>query len=757
MTRSIFPAIALAYSILSGLVAMTVTAGANGVQPIPANAAAGNGGIISKVQPACVGTACPAPFSKPDILTIQGLPNGAINLMGPVKLVGGSAPYFAETAAAGWATRVIQQNVSLTPANAEVIRLSQPLDLLAGEALTDDTWTSPSLPAKVKNASVVLHIPVSVTGTGWQWNPLPTTCGVTCTPDYTSDGTNGMFMARLEDCLSANDHTTLHRVLDGGGNSIPCSSADGVQSANNGYWYDLGPPWSQTVQLLIPSMSTNTTSGTLSIPADLPVPANSLRIELALGLTDGSQSSTASGAASSFIDSLVWGVVNGGSLTVTGGPEFALTRFAIQLPTVVVLPAAFLQMKVLPYTIVYRPPGDQSAATYTTTKSYGTTMAVGSGSTFANNQIFANSYGVSSGEKVTALIATVQEADNQTQSNSSTWDSNTTIGTGLTVSMSHTTVRSTQVGSQSPSSDASIVPASPYVTPSTCTAANFATNGCAVQPAESYNQEPFWADRVVLLLNPQAALWDFGGNPALQLLGADDFQEMSIKDLSTCAASTNQNAWKLNTGAYLTPTECQALAALDPFYGEGQWLDPSLSGRGLRLGSGSYGRDPLSPTSAVTDKFSDIFTYQSAQSTNANASYLTSVTDIIGFSWSAGLTLSAQEKKDGLSVGFSADTGVTQGETQTTGTSMRVTYTASTVATDTSATQIDGVFADDHDFLTPACQQNSGVCYTPSVVVFLDELFGSYMLQDPNAACASANLLTCHPLPGPFHFTVNSK
>jgi hypothetical protein len=101
------------------------------------------------------------------------------------------------------------------------------------------------------------------------------------------------------------------------------------------------------------------------------------------------------------------------------------------------------------------------------------------------------------------------------------------------------------------------------------------------------------------------------------------------------------------------------------------------------------------------------------------------------------LTLGYQYKigESGLNLGFSTDTSVTQGEKITSNTSMKITYTASKVATTINATSVTGTFADDHDFYTPAGRQNSGACYHPSVAVFLDELFGSYMFQDIPAAC----------------------
>jgi len=79
-----------------------------------------------------------------------------------------------------------------------------------------------------------------------------------------------------------------------------------------------------------------------------------------------------------------------------------------------------------------------------------------------------------------------------------------------------------------------------------------------------------------------------------------------------------------------------------------------------------------------------------------------------------------------------------------------VSYSASTAVSTSNATQIDGVFGDDHDFYTPDCQQDSGKCYHPSVSVFVDELFGSHMFQDPASACSAQSRACRHLLNGPL-------
>jgi hypothetical protein len=686
--------------------------------------------------PVCIATCPPlVPYTTPDTIQVN-LPGGALQLRTIIEISPAISPanpkdggIYGETNQGDWATQLLANTFNLTPDRRELAALSQPLSFIYGEPLTDATWQYPFQPTRVKNSSIVFQVPISIMTSGMQWTGSGYTCntGSTCTPPYVTDGYSGVYYARAEDCLSATDHPSAQLVTGGDGNPIPCNTADGIlvdPSTPNGYWYDIAPAWSATSRLTTTNLSSGnpqTVNGTLSIPAQLPTPCNSIRIEFILGLQDQPDGG---------FTQMYWGNPNGPGL----GPEYAMTRFAIQFPPITVVPAAFLQMNVLPYTIVYRPPGDMSSGTFTVTDSFGSSMTTGSNTTIDNSKGFEQSLGIQDDTKITALIFSIQQTDNQTETTTGSWDTNAVIGRGLMTSSSHSVMRSFTVGSGSP--DANIFPASSYVVPNTCTGSNYTSAGCSVKPAETYDQQPFWEDRIVFLLHPQAALWDFNGTAGVQLLGASDFDSASVRDLDTCSHNSGQNAWHLSNGDWLTPLDCLQLVRLDPFYGAGQWIDPSFSGRGVFVGSGTYGRDPLNPSGTASVKFSDIFNYQTQQTTNGTATYNAGVTDVIGFSWSEGLNLGYQYSiGSGLNVGFSAGVTVNSGQKSTTGTSMKVQYTQSTIATDTHATEIDGVLADDHDFDTPDCQQNSGKCYQPKVRVFIDSLFGSYIFQDPDAAC----------------------
>ena len=234
---------------------------------------------------------------------------------------------------------------------------------------------------------------------------------------------------------------------------------------------------------------------------------NSIRVEFELGLKDSPCTQNCYQAPTShkmpvyryptasdpYVES-TWGPVwttNSSSQATgrpAGGPEFLATRFAIQLPKITVLPAAFLTMKVLPYTIVYRPPGDRSQGNFTTTESYGTNMTVGGSTSIDNTSSWMDTENVTNNLSITDMIAAVQAQDTQSSGHGAAADNNATVGTGLVVSNSQTKVYGWGLGSGSlTSADPTIIPAGQFVTPNTCNPADpasYAASGCAVMPGK---------------------------------------------------------------------------------------------------------------------------------------------------------------------------------------------------------------------------------------------------------------------------------
>ena len=589
----------------------------------------------------------------------QGLPH-PLGLTGAIAIdVGGptAGPGGEEQSQGQWAAQTIEAITHLVPAVGELTRFNTKSDLSAGEPLDDDTFQSPLQPTYAKSGSVVFNVPITFTATGIQVTGIDYSCntGGECVPAFRGDGDTGVYTARPEICLSASDHTSLKEVKDEHDKAIECKTADGVAD-RGGHWYDLAEPWKFVAYLTgagpaevawnQPQPPNPVYKGTLSIPVDLPLPVNSVRIEFELGLKNSGQVYQKNGklpppTPSDPYIKTYWGYgQSGNTFYHTGGPETVVTRFAIQLSKITVLPAAFIQMKVLPYTIIYRPPGDKSQGSFSTTVSYGTTLTTGSNTAIDNTTAFMESMGIQNNLSVSALIAKVAVQGNETHSTTNASDINGTVGTGLVTANSRATTLTKTLGpAPGGTPDSTILPAVPYVTPNTCNATNFKTNGCTVVAAETYNQEPFWEDRIVLLLNPSAMLWNFKAGTTAQLLGGQDFASVSIRDLLGCAQSKGKAGWSLTTKISLTPAECEDLLTLDPFFAEGQEFDPSQTNRGVSLGGGNYGVDPRGPSSAgESTAFQNVFTYSTAQATNASASYQSSVTSVVGFSWSSGMS-----------------------------------------------------------------------------------------------------------------------
>ena len=126
--------------------------------------------------------------------------------------------------------------------------------------------------------------------------------------------------------------------------AIECKTADGVAD-RGGHWYDLAEPWKFVAYLTgagpaevawnQPQPPNPVYKGTLSIPVDLPLPVNSVRIEFELGLKDSGQVYQKNGklpppTPSDPYIKTYWGYgQSGNTFYHTGGPETVVTRFAI--------------------------------------------------------------------------------------------------------------------------------------------------------------------------------------------------------------------------------------------------------------------------------------------------------------------------------------------------------------------------------------------------------------------------------------------
>ena len=379
---------------------------------------------------------------------------------------------------------------------------------------------------------------------------------------------------------------------------------------------------------------------------------------------------------------------------------------------IVVMPTALAQLKVLPYTLVYQPPGNASKATFSTTTSFGLRIVadskLGSNQTISVDNKGAETIGASQTNSGFGNYLGVSIG--QSYSGSTSWDKNTTIGTGnirdiaLDQNTNYQITRSWQV------SNASLKPGS----------------------QGDYAKAPFWSDTFILLIHPQIGFWKLGGVPVISMLAAagtpasPDFFAATVRALDLCAqlASPYANGMQIpGTADVLSKDDCVQLLKLDPFYGVGQAL-PSLSNnpRFTRVGGTDYGIDPeteadLNPT------LNQVVAYSSTVTSSDTGSYLAGVTDVLGSSGAV--------TNDFKLFGFSGSDRLDSSETLTKSTFWNVTLQSSFSATAQSSTSIIGSLDDHHGL--PGSER---LPYRPHVEVFQDQVFGSFLFQDPAAPAA---------------------
>ena len=379
----------------------------------------------------------------------------------------------------------------------------------------------------------------------------------------------------------------------------------------------------------------------------------------------------------------------------------------------VVLPAALIQLKVLPQAIVYLPPGNSSLANYTVTATYSTSVTAGSTAEIDNTKAndnwteFTNESGVSEDADKVYNFGYSSSSDDK-------WDTKTTMATG------QASEHDIQGLNQQQIIVTRGIKAGPLNVPG---------------PAGQFANEPFHSDLVVVLVHPQLAVWDFYGKGIVQLMAANGGAyntAFSISDLETCAKSaapfTNGYAFKTTTNGAetLTASECLNLARLDPFFEFGQ--SASLLGRGLLiLGASNYGTDVTSPTGTTFPL--DIKTIASTQQTTTDQStqtYTATVEDIVATTGSTGLNwgVSTGSIITDLTFGFTDTVTLKQGSSIDTTKNMVLTYKNSSVTTYRQDIGFEGSVND---------TVNRG--YTPQVEVYRDKIFGGLMFRDPTAQC----------------------
>jgi hypothetical protein len=393
---------------------------------------------------------------------------------------------------------------------------------------------------------------------------------------------------------------------------------------------------------------------------------------------------------------------------------------------VVIEPIAIAQMKVLPLTILYQPPGDKSTANYSLSQSFGTNMTannlvnqtqstsvnskVGDGDKFEFKSL-SSAGGGGGDDSTAAFMKAAGFSVSEMTSDSSTWDNTTLLGSG----------RSTQVAQANVATFQSIK-----------TSTVGPLKNLVPGAAGTFDQEPFWGDTFVLIVHPQVGVWQVNSSSNVVLLGADGAPNspalffVTLKNLDDCAHHKGNvpNGISINTSSHSPPDstdvldadDCLQLAQLDPFYGVGQRLPTAPNARVITplnaVTATNYGTTLDGAT--LTQKLDNVVTYSNTTTTTNAATYTATVTDAFTSAVSGSVTLSA--------FGFSFTPSFSQSGTTTNVNGWTVTFTSSFAATVSSSIGIEGVLGDDH----PMAQ-------FPAVFVFQDAAFGGFMFQDRNA------------------------
>ena len=282
-------------------------------------------------------------------------------------------------------------------------------------------------------------------------------------------GNEGVYEAILEMCsLTASASTT---AFEYGG---PCTNWDG----NSGYWVDASTVDSQ---LPLEQRETLVANGG-DATGDIALPTT--------GLFDDQD------YARTFRFYVLISEVD--TNTAKLGSQRSDVRLSAPF-TAVVSPEALVQLNVLPYTILYQPPGDMSTVSYAVGSNYGTAFTVGNTKTNTNTSTSEESSSVKFSEAFSFFLG-------YSLGDTGTFDHSDTQGYGVTGNTTTTVSQSISQGDTiATGPDLSLVPGDGdlCLSPTNCP-----TNGPYTQVPNMVSHEPFWDDEFVLLVHLQFALYD---------------------------------------------------------------------------------------------------------------------------------------------------------------------------------------------------------------------------------------------------------
>jgi len=131
-----------------------------------------------------------------------------------------------------------------------------------------------------------------------------------------------------------------------------------------------------------------------------------------------------------------------------------------------------------------------------------------------------------------------------------------------------------------------------------------------------YYSQPFWSDVIIIVVNPQFAIWDYPGGPLIQPLGNADVVPVPLSQLISCAGSpsamrtlqpnsSNQSHFLIYASAgqtqylWLDSNDCSNIASLDRLYVSQTQSSTPIAYRVLYAGS-AYTAVPQTVSSSQT-------------------------------------------------------------------------------------------------------------------------------------------------------------
>jgi hypothetical protein len=417
---------------------------------------------------------------------------------------------------------------------------------------------------------------------------------------------------------------------------------------------------------------------------------------------------------------------------------------------VVLTPAAMVQTTVIPYTLIYAPPGDQSTVSFTASSQYGSQYSV------ENDQEIDNQYSVEKDSNTAfSLKASAFFLTGSLDTNSGEVDT-TTQGFGQVDSTSGQQSNSLAFSSTwSFPINASLVPGSGAVcVPQTeCSQTTTISN--------PYALEPFWGDTFILFVHPEFAAWTVGsGQTRYAFYGAVQTTiDATVQQLDFCKRGQlppwgeNQCYFEYSTNGIalsktgqgpvyqgeaesitLSAADAALLLTLDPFYAGGQSAVVATN-RALPLPS--YANSPYGARNgSLARVFAKTLTNTQAQTATdkAQQSSFSTISSVVSQSDSFGVGVSASGSGNSLTEGLT----YTVGSKDTTSNTLKLTYVDSTATSKQNVTQAT-VTLNDVDNTTqgsngPLCSKcHAPLPDQPSVNIYLDRLFGTFMFQDTRA------------------------